>query len=160
MDRVNKILNHDLFIEHMKKNEAAEAERSFCRHNMAHLLDVARIATILDLEEGLAIPRDVVYAAALLHDIGRHVQYEDGTPHEQAGVKIAPAILRGCGYDDKETDVIVTAIGLHRNAEIEKDHDLNGILYRADKASRPCFACRMEKDCDWKRKKKNFSIRY
>ena len=160
MERVNGILNHDLFIAHMKKNDAAEAERSFCRHNMSHLLDVARIAMILNLEEGLDIPADVVYAAALLHDIGRHVQYEDGTPHEQAGVKIAPAILEGCGYSDKETDVIITAIGLHRNEEIAENHDLNGILYRADKASRPCFACKMEKDCDWKRKKKNLSLRY
>ena len=160
MERIDKILNHDLFAEHMRKNEAAEAERSFCRHNMGHMLDVARIAMILNLEEALQIPKDVVYAAALLHDIGRHIQYEDGTTHEAASAKIAPSILKDCGYDEKETDVIISAIRLHRTAEIAENQDLNGILYRADKASRACFACKAEKNCDWKQEKKNFFIRY
>ena len=160
MERIDKILNHDLFIENMQKNEAAEAERSFCRHNMGHLLDVARIAMILNLEEALNIQKDVVYAAALLHDIGRHVQYEKGTPHELASAEIAPSILRDCGYDEKETSVIIDAIRLHRTAGIAENHDLSGILYRADKASRACFACKAEKFCDWKQNKKNFTIRY
>lgn len=160
MERIDKILNHDLFVEHMQKNEAAEAERSFCRHNMGHLLDVARIAMILNLEEALNIPKDVLYAAALLHDIGRHIQYEDGTPHEQASAEIAPFILRDCGYDEKETCVIINAIRLHRSAETAKNHDLNGILYRADKASRACFSCKAIKACDWKQDKKNYTIRY
>lgn len=160
MERIDKILNHDLFVENMRKNEAAEADRSFCRHNMAHLLDVARIAMILNLEEGLAIQKDVVYATALLHDIGRHIQYENGTPHEQASAEIAPSILSDCGYDEKETDVIINAIRLHRTVKIAENHDLSGILYRADKASRACFACKAEKACDWKQDKKNFTIRY
>lgn len=160
MDRINKIINHDLFIEHLKKNEAAEADRSFCRHNMAHLLDVARIAMILNLEKGLSLEKDVVYGAALLHDIGRHVQYENGTPHEQAGAIIAPDILRECGYSDSETSVIIDAIRHHRTEEIAKDNSLSGILYCADKASRPCFACNMEKACNWKKEKKNMHIKY
>ena len=160
MDRIDKILNHDLFIEHMRLNDAAEADRRFCRHNMGHLLDVARIAMILNLEEELGIEKDVLYAAALLHDIGRHIQYEDGTPHEQASAVIAPEILRDCGYDDKETDVIVKAISLHRTMETAEKPSLNGILYRADKASRPCFACKMEQACDWKKGKKNLTIKY
>lgn len=160
MERIDKILNHDLFVENMRKNEAAEADRSFCRHNMAHLLDVARIAMILNLEEELGIQKDILYAAALLHDIGRHIQYKEGTPHEQTSAEIAPSILRDCGYDDKETGVIADAILLHRTPEIAENHDLSGILYRADKASRACFACKAEKACDWKREKKNFTIRY
>lgn len=160
MERIDKILNHDFFVENRRKNEAAEAGRSFCRHNMGHLLDVARIAMILNLEEGLEIQKDVVYAAALLHDIGRHVQYENDTPHELASAEIAPLILQDCGYDKKETGVIVDAIRLHRTAKIAENHDLSGILYRADKASRACFDCKAEKFCDWKEDKKNFTIRY
>lgn len=160
MERIDEILNHDLFIEHMQLNDAAEADRSFCRHNMGHLLDVARIAMILNLEEGLGISKDLLYGAALLHDIGRHVQYEDGTPHELASAEIAPHILRDCGYDKNETDVILMAIRLHRTKEIAQEKSLSGVLYRADKASRPCFACQMEPACNWKKEKKNRTIQW
>lgn len=158
MKRINKILNHDLFIECLKLNEQAEAERVFCHHDMVHFLDVARIAMILNLEEGLDIPKDIVYAAALLHDIGRHIQYADGTPHEEASAKLAPEILGDCGYADKETSVIISAIATHRDVAVAQEPSLNGILYRADKASRPCFACKAETQCNWKNDKKNKSI--
>lgn len=160
MERIDKILNHDLFVENMRKNEAAEADRSFCRHNMGHLLDVARIAMILNLEENLGIEKDMLYAAALLHDIGRHVQYENGTPHETASAEIAPQILADCCFDEKETGVICKAIRMHRTREIAEEASLNGLLYRADKAGRPCFACHMEKACDWKNDKKNLQIKW
>lgn len=52
------------------------------RHGMVHFLDVARIGTIIALEEGLKIDREWIYAAALLHDCGKHEQYEIGIPHE------------------------------------------------------------------------------
>lgn len=160
MERIDKILNHDLFIWHLKENEAAEADRRFCRHNMVHLLDVARIAMILNLQEGNFVEKDLIYGAALLHDIGRHVQYENGTPHEIAGALIAPEILKDCGYDEKETAVIVSAIRTHRTKEVEREKTLNGILYRADKASRACFACKAETECDWKKGKKNLQIKW
>ena len=117
MDRIDKILNHDLFLYHLGRNNAAEADRRFCRHSMVHFLDVARIGTIIALEEGLKIDREWIYAAALLHDCGKHEQYENGTPHEQASARIAPEILKACGFDDEETGVIVTAISRHRDPE-------------------------------------------
>ena len=158
MDRINRILNHDLFIEHMARNEEAEADRRFCRHNMGHFLDVARIAMIFNLQEGLGIEKEIIYASALLHDIGRHIQYEDGTPHEEASAAIAPDILKDCGFGEKETHVILSAIRTHRKKEIAGEASINGILYRADKASRACFACKAEADCDWKKEKKNLYL--
>lgn len=158
MERIDKILNHDLFLHYLKMNEQAEADRIFCHHDMVHFLDVARIAMIFNLEEGLNIPGDIVYAAALLHDIGRHIQYADGTPHEEASAKLAPEILTDCGYSYKETHVIVSAIETHRDASVSEEASLNGILYKADKTSRPCFACKAEKECNWKNDKKNKSI--
>lgn len=160
MDRIDKILNHDLFLYHLGRNNAAEADRRFCRHGMVHFLDVARIGTIIALEEGLKINREWIYAAALLHDCGKHEQYENGIPHEQASARIAPEILKACGFNDEETGVIVTAISRHRDLEAAKEKNLNGILYRADKASRACFACDAEKDCNWKDGKKNLTIKY
>lgn len=158
MERVNNILAHSLFLQHMELNEAAEQDRIFCRHDMGHLLDVARIAMILNLEEGLGLEKEILYGAALLHDIGRHEQYENGTPHEEAGARIAPAILAECGYDEKETDVIVQAIRLHRTKTVAENADLSGVLYRADKMSRPCFGCKAESACDWGEEKKNKKI--
>lgn len=160
MDRIDKIIEHPLFLYHLRQNQAAEAERRFCRHDMTHFLDVARIGVMISLEEGLKIPRDWIYAAALLHDMGKHIQYEDGTPHELAGGRIAPQILQDCGYDQKETTVITEAILKHREKSTAQEKNLSGILYRADKASRPCFACEAEPDCNWKADKKNRKIKY
>lgn len=160
MERVNQIINHDLFLYHLQENNTAEAERRFCRHNMVHFLDVARIGWILVLEEKLDIDKEWVYAAALLHDMGKHVQYADGTPHEKASGEIAPKILKDCGFDEEETAVIVEAILSHRDANAASEKNLKGVLYRADKASRACFACEAEKDCNWKDGKKNLAIKY
>ena len=65
MDRIDKILKHNLFLENLQKIEAAEADRCFCRHDMAHFLDVARIGMIINLEESLEIPGELIYGAAL-----------------------------------------------------------------------------------------------
>ncbi len=160
MDRIDRILKHNLFFENLTLNETAEADRCFCRHNMVHFLDVARIAMILNLEESMNIPKEMIYAAALLHDIGKHRQYAEGIPHEQASAEIAPEILRDCGFDEKETGVIVDAILQHRNSEVIPEKNLRGILYRGDKASRACFQCKVESECNWKDGKKNLRIVY
>ncbi|MCM1024831.1 MAG: HD domain-containing protein [Roseburia sp.] len=160
MERVNRILKHVLFLENLDKNTAAEADRRFCRHDMAHFLDVARIGWILTLEEGLKISRELLYGAALLHDLGKHRQYEEGIPHEQASAELAEQILRDCGFDEAEAGVIADAIRQHRNAAVSGEKNLRGILYRADKASRACFACPAEADCNWKGSKKNLRILY
>lgn len=158
MERIDKILNHDLFLECLRLNEQAEADRIFCHHDMTHFLDVARIAMIMNLEKGLGIPKDVIYAAALLHDIGRYMQYAEGIPHEEASAQLAPQILKDCGYSDKETRVIVSAIAAHRDKTVAEETSLNGILYKADKASRPCFSCKAAGECNWKADKKNLSV--
>ena len=160
MERIDRILKHKLFKEYLSKNRAAEADRCFCRHDMAHFLDVARIGMILNLKEQQGIEEELIYAAGLLHDIGKHLQYEQGIPHEQASAELAPDILWDCGFTDKETNVIIKAILAHRDSASASMEGLTGILYRADKASRACFSCEVEKDCNWKGDKKNFTIKW
>ncbi len=160
MERVNRILENKKYQDYLQKNKAAEEGRIFCCHNMEHFLDVARIAYILNLEEKLAVSKEFIYAAALLHDIGRHVQYADGTPHEKASALLAEEILEECGYDEFARKVILQAVKEHRNASIATQKGLAGLLYRADKASRACFACKAEGLCDWKAEKKNLQVRY
>ncbi len=160
MERIDKILKHNLFLQHLSQNNAAEADRRFCRHNMGHFLDVARIGEIINLEEQSGLDREWIYAAALLHDLGKHIQYEKQVPHERASAEIAPGILRDCGFDETEIEMITDAILKHRDSETAKERNLRGVLYRADKASRACFACDAESECHWKGEKKNLTIKY
>lgn len=160
MERVNKILNNIKYKGYLGKNMVAEEGRRFCHHDMGHFLDVARLAMIFTLQEGLPLREEMIYAAALLHDIGRWRQYEDGTPHEKASALLAPEILAESGFTEEESAQILSAISNHRNASIKQDRTLDGILYRADKMSRSCFCCEAEKECDWKGDKKNLTLQY
>ena len=107
-----------------RTKQCGRSRQTLLRHSMVHFLDVARIGTIIALEEGLKINREWIYAAALLHDCGKHEQYENGIPHEQASARIAPEILKACGFNDEETGVIVTAISRHRDPEAAKEKNL------------------------------------
>ena len=92
MDRVNQIWNHPLYQTELHKLQLLEADREFCRHTPEHFLDVARLAYIRALEENYSVSKELIYCTALLHDIGRARQYEDGTPHDEAGAAIAGQI--------------------------------------------------------------------
>ena len=96
--------------------------------------------------------------AALLHDIGRWQEYENGVRHELASAQLAPNILEECGFSEDEIEKIVYAIMNHRNKEIAEDISLAGFIYRADKKSRPCYFCEAESECDWSVTKKNLEI--
>ena len=153
-------MDHPTYRACLQKIEELEAERIFCGHDMAHFLDVARLAYIFNLEEELKIDKERIYAAALLHDIGRHVQYLEGTPHQEAGIPIARQILRDCGFFGEEEEDILKAIARHRDSSVKGEASLAGILYRGDKMSRSCFGCRAKEQCDWSQEKKNLRIRY
>lgn len=160
MDRVNKILKHEIFLYHLSEIRKREVDRKFDKHDLSHLLDVARIGEIINLESSLGIERELIYAAALLHDVGRDIEYDTGRLHDLAGAEIAPQILKDCGFNDSETDMIVDAIRSHGDTAVSGENTLRGVLYRADKASRSCFACDVVQECHWSDEKKNLKIRY
>lgn len=159
MEQIEKIRRHPLYQECMGKIEAAEKERIFCGHHTQHLLDVARIAYIRNLEQGLGFSKETIYSAALLHDIGKFRQYEDGTPHEKAGYEISRQILADCGVDGKECQNILDAILEHRRITSAMT-ELGRLLYDSDKMSRACYSCTAEVMCDWTKDKKNMKIVY
>ena len=152
---INKILQHPLFQQYMNANAEREADRIFCRHNMSHVMDVARIAYILNAEEDYGLSKNMIYAAALLHDIGRHVQYETGEKHAFVSARLAPAILADCGFDAKDIQDIVSAIYTHSNKSIIQDRTLNGLIARADQLSRACYTCPVSDQCNWGDDRKN-----
>lgn len=159
LSRIDKILENSIYKMCLKRIESHEEGRELCGHDLGHFIDVARIATILSLEEGITLSRDHIYAAALLHDIGRHIQYEDGTPHELASAELSVAILEAAGYSDDEIESIGIAISNHRNEDIKDDKTLSGYLYRADKLSRNCYSCTASALCDWSDDKKNTTLK-
>ena len=160
MKRVNLILENKDFKERTAQIRELEKDRIFCRHGMDHSLDVARIATMMASDEGIDVKRDVIYAAALLHDIGRPEQYTDGVEHELASAAAAPFILEECGYSEAETEKIVTAIINHGNEAVMGEKNLTGLLYRADKASRKCYMCDAVNECHKRPDKRVMEIKY
>lgn len=102
MERINKISEHPLWKLHMTQLKEAEKDRIFCKHGIEHLLDVARIAYIENLEQNCGVSKEWIYAAALLHDIGRFLQYSKGISHEEAGAELAEEILKDCGFNKEE----------------------------------------------------------
>ena len=160
MEKIHKIYESPLFQECLHKNREAEKDRLFCRHDMDHFIDVARLSYIFSLERKVKIPKEEIYAAALLHDIGKWRQYSEGIPHEKASAELARIILRECGFKEQEENRILEAILSHRNQNKEKktEGELSEILYDADKLSRACYACPAEKECNWSEEKKNRKI--
>ncbi len=160
MERIDKVIMHPIYQDQGKRIEEAEQDRIFCRHGLAHALDVARILYIMVLEKKLSFDKEVLYAAALLHDIGRAEQYSRQMAHHKAGASIAREILADCQFEEWEISLIANAIMEHQAVGAEADDSLNALLYQADKLSRNCFCCKAWKECYWEKDKKNESIQY
>lgn len=160
MENTNRIIQDTLFKDALTKIKELELNRKFCKHNMSHFLSVARIAYILNLEQALSYSKDVVYTAALLHDLGKYLEYNEGVPHEIAGVFLAQKLLLKTNFTIGEKKEILEAIEHHRDATFEVEKSLSGILYTADKLSRSCFACDSQSKCYWDKQKKNMEITY
>ena len=156
MKRVNEILKHPLYTQNMELNTTTEATWPYCKHDIIHLMDVARIAYIINLEKGYGFSKEIIYAAALLHDITKWKQIVHGTPHNESAIEPATEILRDCGFSDDEISQINTAILNHRKGPNNKKDKFSQIIYKADKLSRACYFCNYEeKTCDWDKKKRN-----
>ncbi|MBM7614939.1 HD domain-containing protein [Alkaliphilus hydrothermalis] len=147
MERINNILKHPQYIENMNRLMKAEKQREFCRHTIQHFLDVARIAYIKSLEKGLKLDQEVIYGAALLHDIGRWKQYEDGSDHALVSSSLAKGILIDCDFGEDEITMIRQAIEKHRRGT-DLITELDVVIYEGDKASRLCNECKMRNECN------------
>lgn len=159
MERADRITKHRLFKECLFKNKEAEKDRIYCCHGFEHFMDVARIGYIVILENSLSIPKEIMYSAALLHDIGRFKQYEDSAHHTLAGAEIAKIILADCGFSKEEIKYITDAILCH-GIDTEDISTLSGVLAYADKKSRMCMQCDAIDTCKWKREEMNLKTEY
>ena len=144
MDRVNRILRSEEYSRLLDKIDEGEKDRIYCKHAITHLLDVARMMYIEVLEKGIDLDKEVVYATALLHDIGRAVSNDN---HAEESAKIAIHMLRFAGFDEQEISMVEEAILSHRTGS---NTLLGDLLYRNDKLSRNCFYCPSQGTCKWK----------
>ncbi|MGI6404907.1 MAG: HD domain-containing protein [Syntrophaceticus sp.] len=159
MERIDAIVRDPLFQKCLKKNKKAEEDREFCKHDLQHFVAVARITYILMLESGSLSnliedgnltgqqsAKEVIYAAGILHDVGRWRQYETGEDHSLIGAEIAKEISERAGFSQKEIGVICRAIREHRT-HTEGMSLLGELLSRADNLSRACHECSAKDKC-------------
>lgn len=156
MNKIDRLLSNNKFMSYMQQINEKETDREFCRHGIEHCLDVARISYIINLENDLGLDKEIIYAMALLHDIGRACEYENGVLHDQAGGEIARELLIDAGFIKEDVNQICQAITEHRN--INDSHPLSSLLYKADKMSRNCFTCKVYEKCYWHEETKNKGI--
>ena len=147
MEIVEKILEHPTYIRYMKLNYEAEKDRLFCRHDLQHAFDVARVAYIMNLEKKLAIKKEVIYAAALLHDIAKWKQYQYKVDHALEGAILAKEILEDVEIGKEDAEEILDAIKTHRRKNLQKS-SLGIVLYESDKVCRPCVFCKSIDECN------------
>lgn len=157
MQRIDRILRHPAFLRAMERIDCLERERIYCRHGMQHLLDVARICYILCLEHRIPADKPQIYAAALLHDIGRAEELSGGRPHQLAGSALAAEILEDCGFL-QEREVILSAILEHRKKQPQQVHTFAQALCEADRLSRMCFCCEAQDSCNWSEERRNHTV--
>lgn len=147
MERVQAILVDKDFQEHLRLVEVAEKNRVYCHHDYHHVLSVARLAYLIVLEERIELPspiKPIIYAAGLLHDIGRWLEYSTGEDHAIASARLAEPILKRAGFHSAEIDLIVTGIAEHR---VTGKSLLGQVLARADDLSRDCRGCQSRETC-------------
>jgi putative nucleotidyltransferase with HDIG domain len=90
--------------------------------------------------------KEVIYAAGLLHDIGKWKEYDAGVDHASFGAQLAREVLSDVAFSPDEINIIARAIFEHRN--ISNDMSFLGErLYRADNLSRICFQCPELSNC-------------
>ncbi len=169
MKRVELLLKDALYIEYIRNNTDEESTIKYCQHGLQHHFDVARIAYILVLEHndlnyfvkesglsGKLAAKECIYAAGLLHDIGKWKEYREGIDHASYGAKLAREILPRAFFNLGEIDIIGRAIYEHRN--INRDMSFLGErVHRADNLSRVCSQCEDRSNCP-KRGNKEFSV--
>jgi len=148
MARVNQLLDHEDYICYMEKINTLEKERRFCKHGFEHGLSVARIAYAYLLEKGVAsLSKETIYAAALLHDIGRWVEYQTGEDHAEASARLALPLLEKCNFRPEDILAILEGIREHRRHEDDNLTLLGEALAIADDWSRDCRNCSAQTLC-------------
>jgi len=157
MNNIDIITSNPKYLEYVRKIEVFEKERIFCKHTIEHFLDVARISYIQVLENNMKYSKEVIYAIALLHDIGKSIDHEVEGSHIQIGVDLCKKY--------KESQIVINTVASHHGdcepeSLMDSEDELSKLIYTSDKLSRNCFNCKGKEKCYWDENKKNYTIKF
>ena len=159
LKRISEILLNKKFIHYMNLIDKYEKDRIFCKHSFEHLVKTAEICYNLSCEYNIDEKKDIIFAAAFMHDLGRAYEYKDGISHEEHSIRISKEILSECEFNQSEIQKICETIGSHRKKCGNPD-TFSDIFYLADKFSRNCPECLAYDDCYWSIKDKSHTTKY
>ena len=101
-------------------------------HGMDHTERVVALCRMIGVREGADLY--ILLPAALLHDIARPLEKEQGLPHETEGARMAEDYLASIRYDPDRIPAIAAAIRTHRfTTEVQPQALEAKILSDADK---------------------------
>ena len=157
MDIIDEVLQHPYYLRQLQVLQTYEQDRCFCRHDMAHFQEVARIAKVIAGQNSLSIPQEMITLAALFHDMGRVQEYEQTISHAEASAAFAREILFALDYPSTRIEEICQAILAHsrrQDAEVRyarafQIRTLGELISYADQLSRKCYMCSAASDCKW-----------
>lgn len=119
MERIKNIIENKKYIKCLKKNEREEKNRIYCKHQIEHFVDTARIAYIVSLEKNLNINKEYIYAAALLHEflnkanpriavISCGINNDFGHPHKPTLAKLQSKKIKTYRTDKDGTIILIS----------------------------------------------------
>ncbi len=166
MIKIQNIIEHVKYQQYLNDIAVIEQGRAFCTHSLEHFLEVARIGYILWLEhaictqatnvekqtdiieatnEAMNEAKRRIYAASLLHDIGKFRQYVYNENHATASAVLAEEILADVGFCPDQIAAILDAIRNHN--QHTSPNMLTRVIQQADRLSRKCYQCPMQHEC-------------
>ncbi|MCR4956461.1 MAG: HD domain-containing protein [Lachnospiraceae bacterium] len=161
MEYVNRLISNETYMKTMGEIHEMEKSRIYCHHGFNHLLDVARIAYIINLEKGFGYDKEFLYLCGLLHDIGRAKEYITGVSHKQCGVTLAKELLAQIDYPKEKQELILEKVAQHGHAPMPKEGiTRDNFFWFADKRARNCFACKAAGTCNWPMEKRTMEVQW
>lgn len=126
----NRVLNKEICLlaeEYMKKHMKLDSS-----HDINHVYRVLYMA--MDIVQTEIADAEIVYLAAVLHDIGRRYEAEQNKSHAAIGADMAYEFLVNSKYDRKRAMWISDCIRSHRQSDKVEPATIEGkILFDADK---------------------------
>lgn len=126
----NRILNKDICLfaeEYMKKHMKLDSS-----HDINHVYRVLHMA--MDIVQTETADAEIVYLAAVLHDVGRRYEDEQNKSHALIGADMAYEFLVNNKYDRDRATWISDCIRSHRQSDKIEPATIEGkILFDADK---------------------------
>lgn len=102
-------------------------------HDAGHIYRVLHAALVLSAQEK-NVDRDVLIAAALLHDVGREEQFRTGESHASIGARMAAGFLAGRGEEKVFIEHVCACIRTHSFRKNDPPASVEAqLLYDADK---------------------------